>query len=155
MVKTNDKMQKKRKKSQKISGFWLYALTVLTFLGVTPESYANWSLFDSFQQQSVKTVSGVVSDTKGEPLPGVTIMVKGTQIGNITDINGVFNVNMPEGNNTLVFTFIGMKRKEVEVGTQTHINVVLEDDAIGLDEVIAVGYGSQRKSGFDRCCCAH
>jgi len=136
----------RRKKQQKMSRLWVCVLALVTFMGVTPKSYANWSLFDSFQQQDVTTVSGVVSDTKGELLPGVTIMVKGTQIGNITDINGAYNVNMPEGNTTLVFSFIGMKTKEVEVSNQTHINVVLEDDAIGLDEVIAVGYGSQRKS---------
>ncbi len=139
-------MQDKRKKLLRISRFKVCLLAIIASVAIVPDSYANWSLSGLFQQQSVKTVSGVVSDTKGEPLPGVTIMVKGTQIGNITDINGAFNVNMPEGNTTLVFSFIGMKKKEVEVGNQTHINVVLEDDAIGLDEVIAVGYGSQRKS---------
>jgi TonB-dependent starch-binding outer membrane protein SusC len=97
----------------------------------------------SVQQQ--KTVSGKVTDSGGQPLPGVTVVVKGTTQGTVTNADGGFTItNIPE-NATLQFSFVGMKMLEVVVGTQTSINVSMEEETIGLDEVVAIGYGTQKK----------
>ncbi len=92
-----------------------------------------------------KTVTGNVTDNSGEVLPGVAVMIKGTTSGTITDINGNYSISDVSNQNVLVFTFIGMVSQEIMVGTQTSINVVLKDEALGLDEVIVVGYGTQAK----------
>jgi TonB-linked SusC/RagA family outer membrane protein len=95
------------------------------------------------QQQS--TVSGMVTDDNGEPVPGVTVMVKGTTTGTITDVEGHYELsNVPE-NATLVFSFVGMKTREVVVESDV-INVQLEEAVIGLDEIVAIGYGSMKKA---------
>jgi TonB-linked SusC/RagA family outer membrane protein len=98
----------------------------------------------SIQQQ--KSVSGKVTETSGSPLPGVTIVVKGTTNGTITDENGTYSLTNTPTNATLQFSFVGMKMQEILVGNKTTINIVLEEEAIGLDEVVAVGYGSMKKS---------
>ena len=90
-------------------------------------------------------VSGTVSDEDGNPLPGVTILVKGTTTGFITDANGKFTVQV-DPNGTLIFSFIGYRTQEIEVGSQTNINLTMEIDVLGLDEVVVVGYGTQKKS---------
>ncbi len=93
-----------------------------------------------------QAVSGTVTDSGGEPLPGVTVMVKGTTQGTVTNADGDYTLpNVPE-NSTLVFSFVGMSTQEVEVGSQTRIDISLTQDAIGLDEVIVVGYGTQKKA---------
>lgn len=92
-----------------------------------------------------KAVSGKVTDTSGAPLPGVSVVVKGSTNGTITDGNGEYSLpNVPE-NATLQFSFVGMKMQEVAVGSKTTINVVLEEETIGIEEVVAVGYGTMRK----------
>lgn len=104
------------------------------------------SVINALSDQNLqKQVSGKVTDSSRAPLPGVTVVVKGTTIGNITDNNGKFSlINLTE-NATLQFSFIGMKTQEVLVGKQTTINVVMEVEAVGLEEVVAVGYGTQKK----------
>jgi TonB-dependent starch-binding outer membrane protein SusC len=93
-----------------------------------------------------RSVSGKVTDPQGEPIPGVSVVVKGTSLGTISDINGIYSIsNLPE-NTTLVFSFIGMENQEVQVLDKTVINVVLEQTFFGLDEVVAVGYGSMKKT---------
>ncbi len=95
--------------------------------------------------QQERTISGVVNDESGQPLPGVTVLVKGTINGTITDFDGNYTIpNVPVGS-TLVFSFVGMRTQEFLVGNQSRINVVLEQDAIGIEEVVAVGYGTQKK----------
>uniref|UniRef100_UPI00321633B1 TonB-dependent receptor n=1 Tax=uncultured Draconibacterium sp. TaxID=1573823 RepID=UPI00321633B1 len=97
-------------------------------------------------QNQEKSVSGKVTDESGEPLPGVTILIKGTTIGTVTNLDGeYFITNLPE-DASLLFSFVGMRSQEVVVEKQTSINITLVADAIGIDEVIAVGYGSQKKS---------
>jgi len=94
----------------------------------------------------VKAVSGKVTDVSGAPLPGVTVVVKGTTNGTITDFEGSYTIsNLPAGA-TLVFSFVGMRPQEIAVGTQSVIDVTLEEETIGLGEVVAVGYGIQKKS---------
>jgi len=93
-----------------------------------------------------KSISGKVTDSSGASLPGVSVVVKGTTTGVIADNNGFYSLsNLPE-NATLQFSFVGMKTQEIKVGTQTSINVTLAEDAIGIDEVVAIGYGTMKKS---------
>lgn len=98
-----------------------------------------------FAQAQSRTVSGKVSDIGGSALPGVSVTVKGTTQGAITDANGKFSLQA--GNNAiLVFSYIGFKAQEVALGNKTTIDVSLEEDAASLNEVVVVGYGSQKKS---------
>ncbi|MDP3915190.1 MAG: TonB-dependent receptor [Bacteroidota bacterium] len=100
----------------------------------------------SANQQQQKSVSGKVTDSSGTSFPGVSVVVKGTTIGNITDENGNYSLsNVPE-NATLQFSFVGMKGQEIAVGGKTTINVILEEESIGIDEVVAIGYGTMKKS---------
>jgi len=99
-------------------------------------------------QQQKKTISGKVTDSSGATLPGVSVVVKGTTNGVITDNEGKFSVtNVPE-NAVLQFSFVGMKMQEVIPGSITTVNVVLEEETIGLEEVVAIGYGTQRKANI-------
>ena len=98
---------------------------------------------DSQQQ---KSVSGKVTDSSGSVLPGVSIIVKGTTIGTITDGNGNFSLsNLPEGA-TLQLSFIGMKTQEVAVSGKSTLSITMMEDAIAIDEVVAIGYGTTKKS---------
>ncbi len=97
-------------------------------------------------QQKLKAVSGKVSDSSGSSLPGVSVVLKGTTNGTITDMDGKFTLsNIPE-NGKLQFSFVGMKMQEIPVEGKTSINITLEDETIGIEEVVAVGYGVQKKS---------
>ena len=97
-------------------------------------------------QQQKKSVSGKVTDSSGTSLPGVSVVIKGTTNGTISDANGNYSLsNVPE-NAILQFSFVGMKTQEVAIAGKTTINVVMEEDAIGIEEVVAVGYGSVKKS---------
>ncbi len=96
-------------------------------------------------QQQGKTIKGKVIDEHGEPLPGVTIVVKGTAMGTTTDIDGNYMLQNIPGSPVLVFSFVGMQSQEITVGNRTTINVTMQEEAIGLEEVVAVGYGVQRK----------
>ncbi len=97
-------------------------------------------------QQQKRTVSGKVTDLSGQPLPGVTVLIKGTTQGTITDYDGKYTIAGVPAEGVLVFSFVGMKTQEILVGDQTAINVVLEEDAIGIEEVVAIGYGTMKKS---------
>ena len=92
------------------------------------------------------SVTGSVKNTSGEPIPGVTILAKGTTNGTITDFNGNYSLGNVPYNGDLVFSFVGMKTQEMKVAGKTKINVVMEEQTIGLDEVVAVGYGTMKKS---------
>lgn len=89
-------------------------------------------------------VSGVVKDANG-PLPGVTVIVEGTTTGATTDVNGQYTVS-GSANQTLVFTYIGYKDQRQTIGSRTTIDVVMEEDAVAVEELVVVGYGYQRKS---------
>lgn len=97
-------------------------------------------------QQSQTKVSGKVTDSSGGPLPGVSVVVKGTTNGTITDSNGNYSVSNLPANAILQFSFVGMKTQEIAVGNKTNINVEMLEETIGLDEVVAVGYGTMKKS---------
>ncbi|MDX1285115.1 MAG: SusC/RagA family TonB-linked outer membrane protein, partial [Draconibacterium sp.] len=78
-------------------------------------------------------------------LPGVSIVVKGTTTGTVTNVDGTFNLNVPANAETLSFSYIGMKTQDVAISTQTTFNIVMEEDIAGLEEVVVVGYGVQKK----------
>ncbi len=95
------------------------------------------------QELQVKGV--VTSSDDGQPIPGVSVVVRGTTNGNITNIDGNYTLNVPV-NATLVFSFVGMKTQEIQVNTRTVINVTLAPEQTDIDEVVVVGYGTQKKS---------
>ncbi len=95
--------------------------------------------------QSVRTITGTVIDSKGEPIIGANVLVKGTGDGTITDTDGHYSLKTST-NATLLFSFVGYDSKEVRVGSQSIINVTLTEDQNLLDEVVVVGYGTMRKS---------
>ena len=95
--------------------------------------------------QQPTTVSGKVTDSSGSPLPGVTVVVKGTTRGTVTSADGEYSLpNIPD-DGTLVFSFVGMKTQEIEVEGRTNIDIEMVGDAIGIEEVVAIGYGTQKK----------
>jgi len=91
-------------------------------------------------------VTGKVTDEDGNPMPGVNIIIKGTITGTITDLDGNYSIEVEDPEAVLVFTFIGMHTQEIKVGDQTEINITMAQDIIGLEEVVAIGYGTMRKS---------
>jgi TonB-linked SusC/RagA family outer membrane protein len=99
--------------------------------------------FTAYAQQRV---SGIVTDVTNEPIPGLTILEKGTGNGVITDIDGNYTINVSGSNSILVFSFIGMQTQEIEVGNRPVINVVMSDDFTDLDELVVIGYGVQRRA---------
>lgn len=99
---------------------------------------------DVFAQQ--RAISGKVSDQQGLPLPGVSVIVKETTTGTVTDANGNFSLAIPADAEVLQFSFVGMKAQEIKVSGRTTFNVVMEEESIGLEEVVAIGYAT-RKAG--------
>ena len=103
-------------------------------------------------------VSGTVKDNTGELLPGVTIVVKGTSQGTVTDIDGSYSLGVPDAQSILVFSFVGMETAEVNTDGRPTVNVVLETSSIAIDEVIVTALGISRdkkslgysKSNFSR-----
>lgn len=100
-----------------------------------------------FAQSSAGTrkISGVVVDKTNEPLIGVNIIVRGMSNGTITDMNGKYSISVPEEKPVLIFSYIGYKKQEVKVVGRNVVNVTLEEDVSNLDEVVVVGYGTQRR----------
>ena len=98
------------------------------------------------QPEQTRTITGKVTDTSGEPLPGATVMVKSTTIGTVTDADGNYLLSNVPDDAILVFSFVGMQTQEIEVGNRTRIDVTLQEETIALQEVVAVGYGTMRKS---------
>jgi TonB-linked SusC/RagA family outer membrane protein len=98
------------------------------------------------QQPQQKEIRGKVTDTSGEPLPGATVMVKGTTIGIVTDADGNFILRIPSDAQTLQVSFVGMKTQEIPIAGRATFNVQLEEETIGLEEVVAIGYGVIKKT---------
>jgi TonB-linked SusC/RagA family outer membrane protein len=92
-----------------------------------------------------RIISGTVTDTGNEPLAGVTILVKGTTIGTLTDADGKFTLSVPANAKTFLFSFVGMVSKEVEIGAGIVYEVTLTQTTVDLGEVVVVGYGTQKK----------
>lgn len=103
---------------------------------------------DELNLQQKKDVSGSVRDQSGNPVPGATVMVKGTNVGVVTDVNGEFKLSVPGDAKTLVFSFVGMKTQEVPVDGTLVFNIVMEEETVGIEEVVAVGYGKNSRKNL-------
>lgn len=105
------------------------------------------SLFSNDVLAQNRKISGMVTaESSGETLPGVSIVIKGTTTGTVTNVDGTYSLDVPGDDNILVFSFVGMATKEVKVGARTVIDLGLKDDIQALAEVVVVGYGEQQKS---------
>ncbi len=100
------------------------------------------------EMQQEREISGKVVDEKGNPLPGVTVLVKGSMQGTVSDVDGNYRLQVSGNATALLFSFVGMRMQEVVVGNQTTINVSLVADAIGIEEVVAIGYGTKKKTNL-------
>src|SRR5450759_5618715 len=109
-------------------------LLLLIFVAGTAGAYAQ------------RTVTGTVVDKDQLPVTGANVVVKGTQIGAITDGLGKFTIAVPSTGNTLVISFIGYTSQEVPIGTSSVINVILQLEPTSLDAVVVVGYGTQKRA---------
>ncbi|GHB38765.1 SusC/RagA family TonB-linked outer membrane protein [Mongoliitalea lutea] len=100
----------------------------------------------SLSYGQTRTVSGTVSEDNGDPIIGATVQIKGTTIGTVTDIDGRYTLSIESSNPVLVFRSVGFKNQEVALGNQSVVNVTLDRDVSSLNEVVVVGYGTQRRS---------
>ena len=98
-----------------------------------------------YKIEQKSTISGRVTSAVGSPIPGVTILVKGTTTGTVTDADGNYTLSNVSTGSTLVFSFVGMQSQEMPVGNRTSLSIILKEDVVGIDEVVAVGYGSVKK----------
>lgn len=115
-------------------------LILLKPVASNPDNIGFWT-----ENQQQKTVSGKVTDTSGQPLPGVTVVLKGTTQGTVTNAEGEYSLAGIPDNATLVFSFVGMRTQEVVLGSKTRVDVKMEEESIGIEEVVAVGYGTLRR----------
>jgi len=97
----------------------------------------------NFQQRQIK---GKVVGPDNIPLPGVSVVLKGSTLGTLTDVNGDFSLSIPQDAKILSFSFVGMISQEIEIGNQSVFNITMEETAIGLDEVVVIGYGTIKRS---------
>lgn len=126
----------------KVIGVVLLFIIISASQILAGEGYASTT-----NQNQERIITGKVTDKDNVSLPGVTVVVKeATNIGMITDENGNYSLSVPQSAQILQFSFVGMQTQEIEIGTKSVINVVMEQDLIGLEEVIAVGYGVQKKT---------
>jgi len=135
------------KQLQMLQLFWLYPRMILVvqllFLSfIVPAPVNGHALF--FQTKVDIIITGVVLDKGGIPLPGVTVSVEGLNIGTATGLDGQYSIAVPEGS-TLVFSFIGFESQRILVENQSEINITLFEDTAALDEVVVIGYGTQKR----------
>ncbi|WP_207508562.1 SusC/RagA family TonB-linked outer membrane protein [Telluribacter humicola] len=119
----------------------------ISSLAMATPSERDRSLWTVSQKINVAdvTVRGTVTDETGAPLPGVSILVKGTSRGTTTDVNGTFSIAVPDQSAVLVFSFVGYETMETPVGNNTNLNIQLATNVKALSEVVVVGYGTQSK----------
>jgi len=125
-------MRQKFKKQLPVSGLAL--LLVIVF-----------SSFTAINLEAQNGVAGVVTDVDGMPIPGVSIIQKGTSNGTVTDFNGNYSIELTLGDEILLFSYVGFKTQEIQINGRTTINVTLEEDVASLKEVVVIGYGTQKK----------
>jgi TonB-linked SusC/RagA family outer membrane protein len=126
-----------------------YSITESNLILINPSGVQMKSLNkQSSGSQQQKGITGKVTDDTGASLPGVSIVVKGTTNGTITDFNGNYSIaNVPE-KATLVFSFVGMKTQEKSVEGKTSLNVMLQEETVGVEEVVVIGYGTRQKKNL-------
>lgn len=92
------------------------------------------------------SITGRATDSNGEPLPGVTIQIKGTNLGTVTQSDGTYRLTLPANATSLIFSFVGMTSREIEIAGQSVINVQMEEEVTALTEIVVVGYNTQKKA---------
>lgn len=135
---------KHQKHWAKLSSIVLMLFLSTSALWAAPEGMQN-SKHNASEMAQSKEIRGKVTDSSGSPLPGVTVVVKGTTKGIITDIDGAFTITVSDDAQTLIFSFIGMLTQEIDATGKTEINVVMKDETLNVGEVVIVGYGQQKK----------
>lgn len=126
--------------SQRLMGV-LFLILIFATTGYSwEEKGIAYDVSNAIQQQ----ITGTVTSQGGEPLPGVSVVVQGTNQGTVTDVDGNFSLQAG-GNEILIFSFIGMRTQEVPVDNRSTINIVLEEETIGMDEVVVIGYGTRQR----------
>ena len=120
--------------------FYHFCLLILIALSCTTNI--------AIAQQQGRKISGKISDSSGLPLPGASVVVKGTTIGIVSDMDGAFTIPVPADAKVLTISFIGMKNQDVTIGAKTNLSITMESNVIDLEEVVAIGYGTQKKANL-------
>ena len=125
---------------------FLICMVLTSSLAYIPETLAlNITTAIKKVDRKAIDVTGTVLDSKGLPLPGVTVIIKGTTTGVSTDLDGRYSISVPDSESILVFTFIGFNSQEIVVGNQSTVDITLTENLADLDEVLVVGYGVQKR----------
>ena len=103
-------------------------------------------------EQNRKVITGTVCDKEKVTLPGVSVYIKGTTVGVVTDVDGAYKLEVPANAQKLVFSFVGMETREVELGKETTVNVVMKENVSDLDEVTVIAYGERNKKELISSC---
>lgn len=133
---------------KKYFGKLLLSITLIAMLILvqTGMAFASGSNPEELNLNQQRVVTGLITESDGNPLPGVTIMEKGTNNGSLSDANGQYRIVVTTANPVLVFSFVGYTTQEVTVGSQAVVNLALAASDIGLEEIVVIGYGTARKS---------
>ncbi len=118
---------------------------MISLTPVLPAKESSIHIPELSEEKLIREVRGRVTDEKGDGLPGVSIVVKGTQQGTVTNAEGQYEISVPNDNTTLIFSFVGYVSQEVVVGSRTSIDIPLKADEKALEEVVVVGYGTVKK----------
>jgi len=121
-------------------------LLTMSIIHGIPAAKATHRAYLLAEHSTVRDITGKVTDEKGESLPGVNILIKGTQQGTTTDSEGLFRLNVTDGNAILVFSFVGYSSQEIALGNQNNINVTLETDSKSLEEVVVTALGIRKET---------
>lgn len=120
-------------------------LCVSALFGMPAMANADNSVTENQSVQQARSVKGHVVDENGEPMIGVTVIIKGVTGGAITDIDGNFTINVPSGKNALELSYTGYKAQSVNISGKNNVNIKMEPDMMGLDDVVVIGYGTMKK----------
>jgi TonB-linked SusC/RagA family outer membrane protein len=135
--------------SSRLHRFPCFFLAIMCLMPLAAMAHTNDSPSNEMKRHALTridfTIQGKVTDDKGEPLPGVSIVIEGTQKGTTTDNNGAFSLSVPDKKSVLVFSYVGFTPKKEVVGDRKEINLILLEDARTIDELVVVGYGTQQK----------
>lgn len=125
-------------------------LSVCLFLGMLSllQVLTHTTIYAQGATKEARKVTGIITDENGETLPGVNIILQGTATGTITDVEGRYSIEVPDPKAVLIFSSVGYLKQEITVGNQTVINVAMESDITSLEEVVVVGYGTQKKESL-------
>lgn len=131
-----------------ITVYGLLALLVCSpidiFAAANDKNLVDAKILDNIEEDGFN-VKGQVVDADGYPLPGVNVLVKGTNIGVITDIDGNYTLEAPYSNASIVFSYVGFHPEERKINNRSIINITLLEDSKALEEVVVVGYATQKK----------